>query len=241
MTAVLGRHGGYRPIRDSNAQADNVRLRQFGNSAAYLIARLKRDHPDIAERLARGEFPSARAVAIKARIIKPPKKRRRLSPGRNTSAHDLVMTPPDLAIAIVRHFRPSGIVLDPCRGHGAFYNALKLCPTVTEANWCEVDEGRDFFDEHRKVDWVVTNAPWSKLRAFLNHAMKISDNVVFLCTMTHFVTRARIRDIAEAGFAMREALLVPNPPPPWPGGGFQLAACWLQRGWTGGLTSTTSR
>ena len=87
----------------------------------------------------------------------------------------------------------------------------------------------------------MTNAPWSKLRAFLNHAMKISDNVVFLCTMTHFVTRARIRDIAEAGFAMREALLVPNPPPPWPGGGFQLAACWLQRGWTGGLTSTTSR
>jgi hypothetical protein len=34
-----------------------------GNSAAYLVARLKRDHPGIAEALARGEFPSARAAA----------------------------------------------------------------------------------------------------------------------------------------------------------------------------------
>ena len=37
-----------------------------------LVARLKRDHPDIAERLAAGEFHSARAAAIAAGIIVPP-------------------------------------------------------------------------------------------------------------------------------------------------------------------------
>jgi len=38
-----------------------------GNSAAYLVARLKRDAPEIAERLAAGEFRSARAAGAPRR------------------------------------------------------------------------------------------------------------------------------------------------------------------------------
>lgn len=41
-----------------------------GHSASYIVARLKRDHPEIAEALARGEFPSARAAAIEAGLHK---------------------------------------------------------------------------------------------------------------------------------------------------------------------------
>jgi hypothetical protein len=43
-----------------------------GNSKDYLIRRLKRDHPDIAEALGRGEYKSARAAAIEAGIIRKP-------------------------------------------------------------------------------------------------------------------------------------------------------------------------
>lgn len=43
-----------------------------GTAAEYLVRRLKRDHPDLAEKLARGEFKSARAAAIAAGIVKPP-------------------------------------------------------------------------------------------------------------------------------------------------------------------------
>jgi hypothetical protein len=39
--------------------------------AAYLQARLRRDEPKIADALERGEFPSVRAAAIEAGIIKP--------------------------------------------------------------------------------------------------------------------------------------------------------------------------
>jgi hypothetical protein len=35
-----------------------------GNSASYLVRRLKRDRPDIADALARGEYKSARAAGI---------------------------------------------------------------------------------------------------------------------------------------------------------------------------------
>ena len=43
-----------------------------GNTAAYLVARLKRDAPEFAARLAAGEFPSARSCALAAGIIKEP-------------------------------------------------------------------------------------------------------------------------------------------------------------------------
>jgi hypothetical protein len=49
---------------------DNVSI--FGNSATYLVRRLKRDHPEIAEALARGEFKSARAAGRAAGIVKAP-------------------------------------------------------------------------------------------------------------------------------------------------------------------------
>lgn len=44
-----------------------------GTEAKYLAGRLKRDHPEIADRVARGEYRSIRAAALDAGIIKPKK------------------------------------------------------------------------------------------------------------------------------------------------------------------------
>lgn len=46
-----------------------VTLSKGGNDR--LAARLKRDHPDIAARVANGEFKSIRAAALEAGIVKP--------------------------------------------------------------------------------------------------------------------------------------------------------------------------
>ena len=43
---------------------------QRGNNASYRVRRLKRDRPDIAEALARGEYKSARAAGIAAGFVK---------------------------------------------------------------------------------------------------------------------------------------------------------------------------
>ena len=48
---------------------DNITNPERGTGAAYLAARLKRDLPEISERLADGEFRSVRAAAIEAGII----------------------------------------------------------------------------------------------------------------------------------------------------------------------------
>ena len=66
---VLGKHGGKRV----KGQGDNVTLRQRGNDPAYTLARLERDHPELAERVAAGEL-SANAAAIKAGFRKKPMK-----------------------------------------------------------------------------------------------------------------------------------------------------------------------
>lgn len=44
----------------------------YGNSSSYLVGKLKRDAPQIAEALGRGEYPSARAAGIAAGIVKVP-------------------------------------------------------------------------------------------------------------------------------------------------------------------------
>ena len=60
-------------IGNGRSRVDNINSKtEGGTSASYLAAKLKRDHPDIAERLANGEFRSVRAAAIEAGIIVPP-------------------------------------------------------------------------------------------------------------------------------------------------------------------------
>jgi hypothetical protein len=145
--------------------------------------------------------------------------------------NDRIYTPPDLAKAIVEHFNPSGMLLDPCRGKGAFYEALLPYATNGFVEFYELDEGADFLDSRQEpVCWTITNPPWSKFRAFLKKSMECSTNVVFLCLVNAFFMKARRQDMADENFGIKEILFVPTPPKPWPQAGFALGAVHIQRG-----------
>jgi hypothetical protein len=188
----------------------------------------------------------------------------RLQPNRNYISNDDVQTPVELARCIVIHFGPTGRILEPCAGDGNFLRALRdfahrsdsvaapikarsssarasdplsLAPRRPAVRWCEIKRDRDFFAWHERVDWIITNPPWSQMRAFLQHAMKVADHVVFLVTINHLWTRARIRDIRAAGFGLREIVMV-DMPHSFPQLGFQLGAVHLERNWTGAVTLT---
>ncbi len=70
---VVKAHGGKRK------QGDNVTLRpDRGNSSTYLLSKLNRDYPEIAQSYAEGKFKSVRAAAMSAGIGrkgKPPSQR----------------------------------------------------------------------------------------------------------------------------------------------------------------------
>lgn len=159
----------------------------------------------------------------------------RYQPNRDYVSNDEVQTPVALARMLVRHFRPAGRVLEPCCGEGRI---LRWLPRG--ACWCEIRRGRDFFAWTEPVDWIITNPPWSQIRPFLQHAMTLADHVVFLLTINHLWTKARLRDIRAAGFGLREILLV-EMPPEFPQSGFQLGAVHLQRGWRGRITLSAGK
>ncbi len=195
----------------------------------------------------------------------------RLQPNRNYVSNDDIQTPPELARRLVDHFQPTGRILEPCAGDGAFLKALRTharsinasardsnarslssqpnrvaqpirdsatdSPCTTRVAWCEAKRHRDFFTWQHPVDWIITNPPWSQIRRFLQHALSLADHVVFLFTINHLWTRARLGDVKAACFGLKEIVLV-DTPKTFPPSGFQLGAVHLHRGWTGPVMLT---
>jgi len=147
------------------------------------------------------------------------------------------MTPLHLAKRIVEHFKPCGNVLEPCAGEGSFMNALQKYSENYQPigiDWCEVSKGRDFFNWGAKANWIITNPPWSQIRQFLQHSMVLADEIVFLMTVNHCWTKARVRDVKQHGFGIKEICLVEFPPE-FPSSGFQLGAIHFSRDWKGDI------
>jgi len=167
-------------------------------------------------------------------------KKRALIPPNNSPDKDIVMTPQYLANEVVSYLPLYGTVLEPAAGTGAFVNAMKplVGNTIDELHSCELSEGTNFLDWDKKVDWVVSNPPWSKHRDFTNHAYTIAENIVWLITVNHCIGyRARLRDMKEAGWGVVNIIKVDPPQakeyPDWPQSGFQLGVVWYQKGYNG--------
>ena len=88
---------------------------------------------------------------------------------------DVVYTPDWVARDMVEFFQPSGRILEPSKGDGVF---LKYLPSSTE--WCEINEGRDFFAWHTPIDWVFGNPPYSVFSDWITHSFSIANHVCYL-------------------------------------------------------------
>lgn len=140
--------------------------------------------------------------------------------------NDKVYTPKNLARVIINHFQPTGTFLEPCYGQGAFFDHY---PGTDLKYWCEIDKGRNFFDFNEKVQWIITNPPFSLMRKFLIHSMELADHIVFLCPVNHIIgLKARMRDIKQHGFYIREIAMI-DTPKCFPSSGFQWAANYLNK------------
>jgi len=137
--------------------------------------------------------------------------------------NDCVQTPIEVCKDLISNFPIKGKILEPCKGDGNF---LKVLPKGTQ--WCEIKEGKDFMDYNGKVDWIITNPPFSKFRAFLNKSMEVADNIIFLCTINHIWLKARIRDINEKGFSIEEIIPI-DTPNTFPQSGFQVGYVHLMK------------
>lgn len=156
--------------------------------------------------------------------------KRRLCPPKNTPEKDKVYLPEPYAVDIIEHFvgKRRGLrLLDPCAGKGVFVNNY---PEGNERIYCEIDEGRDFFEFQQPVDMIVSAPPFSIISDFTRHAMTLTKDIVFLAGLHHFTTVARWRDIENAGFHIAELRRITHKPSTYPSGGFKWVAAHIKAG-----------
>lgn len=91
------------------------------------------------------------------------------------TAADTVNTKYETAKWIINYFNPQGSILEPAAGDDVFFNLF----TNKEKFRCEIKDKLDFFNWNKKVDWIITNPPYSIYDLFLEKAFSIADNVVF--------------------------------------------------------------
>jgi hypothetical protein len=141
--------------------------------------------------------------------------------------NDVVFTPDWLAKQICSMFPISGDVLEPCKGEGAF---LRYLPPNTE--WCEIADGRNYYDYLEKVDWIVTNPPYSDFNRFLEHSFNLAENIVLLVPVAKmFKSMGTLRSIfGYGGFVSIHTLPASKAGFPF---GFPCAVYHLQRGYKG--------
>ena len=72
------------------------------------------------------------------------------------------------------------------------------------------------------------------MRKFIQHSMEVSDNIVFLTTINHLWLKARLRDIKEKSFGIREMIIF-DTPKTFPQSGFQIGAFYLQKDYVGDI------
>lgn len=144
------------------------------------------------------------------------------------NGNDLVYTPLHTAEEAISNLPLYGKILDPSAGHGVFAQAIKNLHDF-DIDQQDIATGHDFLQTKGRWDWIVTNPPWSLFKEFLSKSTEIADNVAFLVTITHFVTKARLKILQESGFFIRRIHCLPTPEKPWPQSGFQVAMVWCSR------------
>ncbi len=238
IIAALGMLWGWSQSATDEPGRSLAALRtQAGLSQRALAKKIQVSQPTIVsiERRFSGSLPVLlaylAAIGCKVVLRDPKAQGRMLVPQGNAPEADIVMTTSSLARRVIAAFASemNGIVLEPARGQGAFFDQL---PDHVEPDWCEISLGRDFFGYSRKVDWIITNPPFSLFKEFLFHALDVAENIVFLCPLNHFGTKHRLRRIGAEGFGFKRVILTPQPRE-WTSTGFQIAAVHLQRGWGG--------
>lgn len=146
---------------------------------------------------------------------------------------DKVYTPDHIAADVVSVFSPTGVVMEPCRGKGAISKYLPV-----DHLWCEIDDGRDFLLFNGKVDWIVTNPPYSKFTEILSKALYVADNIVFITPVNKVLgSMVRLKMINKAHGIKQIHFIGSGREIGFPFG-FPVGAIHMKRGYKGDIKPT---
>ena len=120
-----------------------------------------------------------------------------------TTPYDEFKTPVELARKLVAlvPLKPGDVVLDSAVGNGAFYENY---PLFVNKDCCDTLIGVDFLAYSKKVDWIITNPPYSNLDAWFSKATEVSrKGFAYLLGFTN-ITPRRIEMANKVGFGLTQ-------------------------------------
>jgi len=115
-------------------------------------------------------------------------------------ANDVFITPLELAKKHIDmiEYKDDDIWLDSCKNDGAYYNQF---PNDIK-DYCEILEGKDFFDYDSYVDIIIQNPPYSLMDKWIKKNIELNPRVIsFLIGIGNLTTR-RIEFLENAGYGL---------------------------------------
>lgn len=112
---------------------------------------------------------------------------------------DNYYTPEELSIKLIPivPLIQGDLVIDPCKGKGAFYNNY---PSIVRKDYFEIDEGKDFLKSNVLCDWIITNPPYSNLNIWLDKISNSCRKGFGLLLSEYAITPKRLDLLSKKGF-----------------------------------------
>lgn len=122
---------------------------------------------------------------------------------KRKSAHDVFYTPLSLVKIHLEKFNdiPDGAVIyEPFFGSGAYYNEMKKKYPNCEILYTEIAMGLDFFSFDNKVDYIISNPPYSMINKVLEKSVQLKPKIIsYLIGYANFTTK-RIEYMNKNGY-----------------------------------------
>ena len=118
-------------------------------------------------------------------------------------ANDVFITPLEVAKQQINlhNIRDDDLWLDPCRNNkdGSYYHNY---PTNVKKDWCEILEGKDFFEYTNSPQVICGNPPYSIINKWIEKTLSLNPREFSLLLGIGNLTTRRIQIIENAGYGL---------------------------------------
>ena len=118
-------------------------------------------------------------------------------------SNDKFYTPEGLVKIHLEKFKdiPDGaLIFEPFYGEGAYFNEMvKMFPQCV-ISYTEIDKGLDFFEYKEKIDYIISNPPYSIIDKVLQHSVSLQPKVISYLIGFHNLTTKRVEYMNNNGY-----------------------------------------
>ena len=120
--------------------------------------------------------------------------------------NDIVFTPLAVAMKLIEmaEIKESDKVLDACKGEGVFFDNLPNC----QKDYCEIVEGKDFFEYESRIDVIICNPPYSLYTRWINKCIYLSPQKIAFVMGSLNLTTKRLKILEDNNYFLTKMCIL---------------------------------